>query len=390
MSARARKRSVLFAIVALVSLALTACAPAVHPILTSPPKVHITAIPPIPSPTPTPTAAVSGPPELVGTSCAQLGTPTLLSNLFASPKVAVQPFIDIEDNDQPNLNLASTVYRQLGGLACAWGDSPHLYTAARVVTLEVVPNAEDAFYAAQNALLKTDDGHNGVTKNEPVYGDQDYIDCATQSGECVFDIQAGNYWIHIDEFRTEYSGALYPEDAAQTAFVSSVVKIIRALPAAAAPWTAPASIAKLPANCAGELTAADVIAAMGAGANTTAKIGSAATAFDTAMWSSAHFNECYWKGPKVNNISTELEVDILPGSAWAWSTMSPPASTPADSLVPLSGIGDAAIGGCNSLQMQCSVYVEVDASWFDVNLESPKATLATAETVAQDIVTAAS
>jgi hypothetical protein len=55
----------------------------------------------------------------------------------------------------------------------------------------------------------------------------------------------------------------------------------------------------------------------------------------------------------------------------------------------VAGIGDAAFGYCDAEAQDCTVYAEVDDSWFSVDYASPNATLAQAETLAKDVVSAA-
>jgi hypothetical protein len=364
-----------------VALAVSACAPAAAPLHTKAPGVHQHAAPPSPTPTPTPTVPVA----LVGATCAQLGSLTLLDKVFAHP-VTVRPFANIAADDIPTANFDVIAPLQLGGLECFWADGPYTILPDSELTIEVLPNAGAAFTAATPDLAKTDDATTGFAKVVPKWGDASYSNCGAQMGECIFDILVGDYWLHIDEINSETPAAPYPQDAAQKALLTAAVASIKALPPAAASWTPPGDAANLPTTCASALTVAQVKSAFGITTAPTPSVGSGLTTFDASANSAAGLLTCNWS-PNPNYPQLGLTLDILPGSSWAWSSTAPP-STPADHLSAIAGVNDELWGGCQTGVVQCSVYGQVDHSWFDVTLDSKSATLAKVEGLASDVIAA--
>ena len=382
----------LSAALAAVALALSACAPAT-PVHTNAPGGHHVAAPPSPTPTPTPTAA-SVPTSLVGTTCAQLGPIALLNKVFEHA-VTAMPYPNIEANDVPTANFDVIAPQQLGAIECFWADGPYTILPDSQLTIGVLPNAGAAFTAATPALSKTDDATTGFATTVPKWGDASYTNCGAQMGECIFDVLVGDYWLHIDEINSEFPGAPYPQNAAQTAFLTAAVAAVKALPAPTATWIAPPDAANMPMTCGSAVTDAHVESMFGTKKPTVPTVGSGNTTYDLSIDSAAGLLTCDWS-PVPIDPQDNVVVDILPGSSWAWST-TPPPSTAADHLSAVNGIPHLLWGGCQPKGFQCSVYGQIDDSWFDATLEttgttlkSPGATLAKVETLAGDIIAAAS
>lgn len=369
----------LLAAVAASALALVGCAPTAHS--AKPPSAHKVSSAPSATPTPTPTAAAA-PTSLVGTNCAQLETLPALDAVFPH-HVTAQPFGTYLTDEGAPL-FADLVPLQLGALDCFWADGPFQTAPDSEFAVQVWPNATAEFNSDSSTLSKHDDAATGYAKSVPKWGDSSFTDCQEQDGECIFDILVGSYWIHIDEFNTETSVPVYPESGAEKTILNAVVTGIHALAAPASGWTVPSDAAGVPNSCASVLTAAQVESAIGYPKAGTVVSGWGGTTFDTALDTAANLLVCSWN-PDPNYSELGLRVEILPGSAYEWTT-TPPPSSPSESISAISGVPHEAWGGCQAQTVECVVYGEVDSSWIELTIDYQHTTLAKAETLMSAIL----
>jgi hypothetical protein len=373
---------------------LAGCAPA-----NLTPQPHVTSISggahkngTLATPSPTPTVSEPAtPPMLVGVTCANLIPLATVKSLLVASGVGPQQYEGLYYEVDGNDNIATIALQQDGGLGCTWSDS--LGDAQLMV--RVIPNAAAAFAAASTALTATDDVAEHLVSSVPTWGDKSYTDCGDKnfSGQaCDFDILVGSFWVNINENRDKYvTGPAYPEDATQLAAVAAIVASVKALPAPAAAWIPPTDASKIPTSCAGLLSSADARSAISEPSVTLVSgLVDDDVPWDQAVFAATGALDCEWWS-EVNGDMADVEVAVLPGSSWAWSTTMKPVHDPVHfPLNPITGIADSAMGTCNASLGQCDLYFEVDKSWFLVELNDDHPTLTDAESVAKDVVTAAS
>lgn len=392
-----RPRSLRIASVVTVAAAVIAvlagCAPASSgPTgkLTKPSSPIHVAAPPTPTSTPSPSAPAT-PPNLVGVTCANLIPLATVKSLLVGTGVSPQPYEgNYYEIDQAQ-NIDRVALDQDGGLGCYWSN----FETTAQLEVRVIPNASTAFAAAAPALTATDDVAEHLVSSAPTWGDKSYTDCGDKNfsgAACQFDILVGSYWININENRDKFvTGPAYPEDAGQKAAVAAIVASVKALPAPAAAWVPPAAASKIPTSCGDFISNATAKAAISA-SSVSLRQGpiDIADPWNKAVYAATGALDCEWNAFKGGGMS-DVEIAVQPGSSWAWSTTSQPVHDKASfPYAPISGIGDAAMGACNTGLGECQLYAEVDKSWFLVELNDDHPSLSTAETVAKAFVTAAS
>jgi hypothetical protein len=327
----------------------------------------------------------------VDTTCATLGPTATVQQLLAANDAAATNFQYVTE-PETDTNFEDVAIRQLGGFACYWAGGPIGDGGPEAqLTIDVVPNAATAFTGATPALTLTDDVHEGLVPSVPKWGDASFTDCEDSNGYagCVFDIEIGAYWLHIVDDPANYPAKPYPLPAKLSSFLTATVATVKSLSPASPAWPVPVAAAMMPSSCATALTIAQVHSLLGAGAKPSAAGFDGVGAFNSSLLQAASLRECYWEGGYVKDALTGISVDMLPGSSWAWSAAQLPVTQKGENIAAVAGIGDAAFGYCDAEAQDCTVYAEVDDSWFSVDYASPNATLAQAETLAKDVVSAA-
>jgi hypothetical protein len=312
------------------------------------------------------------PVSLIGTDCSGLLPLTAVQSALTGDVALVAAAPSVSTPSSP---LLDTAIAQVGGLKCVWQNGD-LSTVSeyRGVTLWLLPNADES-WAAQAADLRAADDQIDILGGDPIeYGDESITDCGGDVdpwyyGTCFYNVHIGSYWLSI-----EIDGMLQDTpDHAGRPVLEAASAAVAALPAPAAAWTPPTSSAHLASSCEAAVPLATVRSAIAidtllapTGNNGAYQVEDAALAATDALscvWQSA----ADWVDPAGETFGVQISLVAIPGGAWAWSGTSAPPHDTGYAIEPVTGIGDAAWGGCRSDYDACQLQVLSNGTWFSVD-----------------------
>lgn len=318
---------------------------------------------------PTPSAT---PVSLIGTDCAGLLPLAAVQSALASD---VEPAASTPNTTAPWTPLIEATIAQHGGIKCVWQNGD-LSTVSeyRGLTLWLLPNA-DAAWAAQAAELRATDDQVDLLGGDPIeYGDESITDCGGDVdpwyyGTCFYNVRVGSYWLSI-----EIDGMLQdtPEHAGRPV-LEAASAAVAALPDAAAAWTPPPGTAQLASSCDEAVPLATARSAMAIDTLLAPSNNNATYPVETAALADVGGLSCVWQSaadwvdPAGETFGVQVSLIAIPGGAWAWSGTSAPPYDTGYALAPVTGIGDAAWGGCRTDYDACQLQVLSDGTWFSVD-----------------------
>lgn len=337
-----------------VALALTGCAPAVHSQAVGDGSA---------APTATPTATRSAQPQpaapvsLFGGDCSELLPLSAVQSDIGSTSVA--------SSTQPLDGLYQLPVPQLGGIDCAWQNP----SGAIGFGVSVLPNATATIRAAESALDVSDDSKDADHQaNVPRWGDESWTHCLGSGDDppegCTFDFRVGTFWVEVDQEFGDVSHP-YPESAGIRDLLTRLVKEVRALPPVKA-WKPNTDTLTFPTNCASALPLATVRSVTDSPPVTSNDASGDFGPFLQGAFAQSGSRYCSWDWRSSDEHTVySITLTMVPGSAWAWGTSSPPAHASDYPLAAEPGLGTAAFGGCLD-RNDCDLFVLANHTWFEL------------------------
>lgn len=325
------------------------------------------------APTAAPAAALA-PVSLIGTDCGGL-VPLAAVQSALGPDVApvASTVPDFSTDWTP---LVDTAIAQDGGLKCVWRNGAYdAVDVYRAVTLTLLPNASRSWAAHASLLHEMDDAVD-ILGGAPVrYGDESISDCGGEEdpwyyGTCYYNVRVGDYWLSVV---IEGMAQDSPEHAGRPVLEAATAAIV-VLPTPAAAWTPPPGSAALAPSCDEAVPLASARATMGIptlvledASNTGAYEVETGALSDARALNCVWITPSDWVDPAGESYGLQVNLVAIPGGVWAWSGTSAPPHADGYAFAPVTGIGDAAWGGCRTDYDACQLQVLSHGTWFIVD-----------------------
>jgi hypothetical protein len=367
------KRSSLAAslVAVVVVLAVSSCAPAVHP--GSTPTGH-----PHPTVKPHPHATQAAIPSVrVPVKCASLLTDTAVAAMIGSQ---VQHH---RDETTPAIDVTDIAQRQYGSLDCVWGGDPQDSGYDQYLSIDITPDATAGFNANLAGFASEDPP---TTSNTA--GDKSVTGCTVDGDlHCTGNMLVGSFWV------TAYVQNLGAGPVSLATANSNIQHILTTVASslstakAGAAWKPPAG--KLPTFCTAPGSTAAVNTALGA--TDFAIVGSDDELSDAASYTqqSGDYTQCTWGSAASAGPFTYLSVAILRGGAWVLPQLPGETNSKAYMLGAYTAMtipgATAAAGDCSADADECLVAVSLGSTLVVINVDDPgdaQATAALAKIVA--------
>ena len=349
---------------AVVVLALTSCAPAVHGPSTATTHPHVTA-----KPKPTATQAAA-PSVRVPVKCSSLFSDAVAAGLIDSP-VKVH-----RDETTPVVDITDIVQRQYGSLDCVWGGDRQDGGYVQALTIDITPDAAAGF-AANLAGFSSDNAP--VTLNTA--GDKSVYGCIVQGDlDCVSNMLVGSYWVTANiQVLSGSSATLAAANARIQQVLTTVASALGAAKAGPA-WNPPG--AALPGFCSAAGSTAQVNTALGVTDFTVA--GEDQASADAASYTQLPgvYTQCTWQSAGGTSAFTYASIAMLRGGAWVLPSLPGQLNSRAYMLGAYTAMAipgaTSAAGNCSTAANECLVAVSIGSLLVVISIDDPSTAQSTA------------
>jgi hypothetical protein len=342
---------------AVVVLAVSSCAPAVHPSTAPTSHPHLT-----PKPHPSATQAAT-PSVRVPIKCSALFTDAAVSAIIDSP-ISVH-----RDGTTIPVTVTAITERQYGSLSCLWGGEAEDSGFVEDLAVDISPAAKAGFIQNLSGFSN---------ENPPVVvnsvGDQSVYGCDS-AGElsCAGNMLVGDYWVTANLVNIAESGI--SQSTANGRIQQALATVATALANAKAgpAWVPPGT--PLPTFCSVDASTAKVNTALAV--TDFAPVGDDEQETDAASYTqqTGTYTQCAWGTGATTEPFTYVSVAMLEGGAWVVPLLPGHKNPQAYMLDTYSAMtipgATTAAGDCSEGADECEVALSIGSLLVVIDIDDP-------------------